>query len=615
MAKWDAERRVLNHEHTRFWRYALQEVTEPNLQRAVFPYDEVCRIDFDHKILPISPAPARFITDTTFRDGQQARPPFTVRQIVDLFDLLHRLSGPNGVVRQTEFFLYSDRDREAVARCRERGYPYPEITGWVRANRKDLKRVQEMGLKETGILTSVSDYHIFLKLNKRRKQVFEEYLDIVRGALEMNLVPRCHFEDATRADIYGFCVPFAQALMKLREESGVNIKVRLCDTMGYGVTYPGAALPRAVDKLIRAMIDDAGVPGELLEWHGHNDFHKTLVNAAWAWLYGCAAANGAILGFGERTGNTPLEGLVIEYIGLRGDSQGVDTTVITEIAEYAKREMGVTIPPNYPLAGIDFNATGAGIHIDGVVKNEEIYNIFDTEKILKRPMTVVITDKSGLAGIAHWVNTHLAPTGEQPVDKRHPGIAKMYKWVMDEYAAGRVTSISHGEMERQARRHLPEYFVSDFDRIKWQAREMAAHLLEETLETPQLKSMKPKRIEPQLHKLVAEHPFIQFAYATDMEGRKVTKNITQVVDKAKYEKVGLHEDYSDRTWFIEPLKDGQVHVSELYTSRMTGRLCLTVSGPIRDSRDQIIGVCGLDIKFEDLAKAGKKETLKPGAAG
>ena len=67
----------------------------------------------------------------------------------------------------------------------------------------------------------------------------------------------------------------------------------------------------------------------------------------------------------------------------------------------------MTIPPNYPLVGMDFNATGAGIHIDGVIKNEEIYNIFDTEKILNRPMSVMITDKSGLAGIAHWVNTHL----------------------------------------------------------------------------------------------------------------------------------------------------------------------------------------------------------------
>ena len=611
MAKWDTERRVLNHEHTEFWKHTLQDVNRPNLQRDVFPYEEVCRIDFDHKIIPISPAKELFITDTTFRDGQQARPPFSVRQIVDLFDLLHRLSGPNGVVRQTEFFLYSERDKEALNQCLEKGYRYPEITGWVRANKKDLKLVKDMGLKETGILTSVSDYHIFLKLNKKRKQVFEEYLDVVGAALEVGIIPRCHFEDATRADIYGFCVPFAQALTKLREESGIPVKIRLCDTMGYGVTYPGAALPRAVDKLVRAMIDDAGVPGELLEWHGHNDFHKVLVNATTAWLYGCAAANGAILGFGERTGNTPLEGLIVEYMGLRGEANGVDTTAITDIARYAEEEIGVTIPLNYPLVGLDFNATGAGIHIDGMIKSEEIYNIFNTEKILKRPLSIIITDKSGLAGVAHWVNTHLMLKGEKRVDKRHPGVAKIYKWVMEQYQEGRVTSISHGEIERQARKHLPEYFVSDFDRIKIRAHEMAAHLIEEIFEAAGMKSMKPRLIEPLLNKLVSEHPFIQFAYVTDMEGRKITKNITQVVDKAKYERVGLHEDYSDRSWFIDPLKDGQIHVSELYTSKITGRLCLTVSGPIRDEEDQIVGVCGLDIKFEDLAKAEGEDSLLP----
>lgn len=610
MAKWDNERRVLSHEHTRFWQYTLQDIPEPNLQRDVFPYDEVCRIDFDHKIIPISPAKELLITDTTFRDGQQARPPFTVKQIVDLFDLLHKLSGPSGVVRQAEFFLYSERDKEAVRKCLEKGYRYPEVTGWVRANKKDLKLVKEMELKETGILTSVSDYHIFLKLGKKRKQVFEEYLDVVRAALEAGIIPRCHFEDVTRADIYGFCVPFAQALMKLREESGIPVKIRLCDTLGYGVTYPGAALPRAIDKLVRAMIDDAGVPGELLEWHGHNDFHKVLINATTAWLYGCAAANGAILGFGERTGNTPLEGLIIEYIGLRGNTNGIDTTVITEIAQYAEREIGVNLPLNYPLVGMDFNATGAGIHIDGMIKSEEIYNIFDTEKILKRPLSIIITDKSGLAGIAHWVNIHLALTGDKRVDKRHPGVAKIYKWVMEQYNEGRVTSISYGEMERQARKHLPEYFVSDFDRIKSRAHEMAAHLIEEIIEAKEMKTMNPKLVEPMLKKLVSDHPFIQFAYVTDLEGRKITKNITQVVDKAKYEMVGLHEDYSDRSWFIEPLKDGRVHVSELYTSKITGRLCLTVSGPIRDKEDQIVGVCGLDIKFEDLAKTKGEEEIK-----
>ncbi len=248
MARWNKERRLLDHEHSSHWKYRLQEVDEPNLMRDIFPYTEVARIDFDYKFVLPSPPEEMLLTDTTFRDGQQARPPYTVQQIVDIFDMLHRLSGPKGIVRQSEFFLYSDKDKEAVNRCRERGYTFPEITGWIRAHAKDLGLVKEMGLKETGILTSVSDYHIFLKLNWNRRKAMEEYLGIVKAALEMGIKPRCHMEDVTRADIYGFCVPFAIELMKLRDESGIDIKMRLCDTMGYGVPYPGAALPRSVPQ-------------------------------------------------------------------------------------------------------------------------------------------------------------------------------------------------------------------------------------------------------------------------------------------------------------------------------------------------------------------------------
>ena len=273
MARWNAKKRVLDHEHSRYWQHSLLDIPGPNLMREIFPYEEVPRIDFDHKLLPIDPAEDIFITDTTFRDGQQARPPYTVKQIGVIFDLLHRLSGPNGVIRQSEFFLYTEKDRKAIELCLAKGYRYPEINGWIRAIEQDLQLVFEMGLKETGILTSISDYHIFLKLKSDRKTALKQYLGIVRAALERGIIPRCHFEDITRADIYGFCVPFALELMRLREDSGIDIKIRLCDTLGFGVTYPGAALPRSVPGLVRAFIDDAGVPGHLLEWHGHNDFH------------------------------------------------------------------------------------------------------------------------------------------------------------------------------------------------------------------------------------------------------------------------------------------------------------------------------------------------------
>ncbi len=607
MARWNPARGLLDHVHSKHWRHRLQDVAEPNLMREIFPYDEVSRIDFDHKYLIPSPSKDMLITDTTFRDGQQARPPYTVEQISRIFDLLHRLGGPKGIIRQSEFFLYTDKDKEAVAECVNKGYEFPEITGWIRAKKDDLKLVRDIGLRETGILTSVSDYHIFLKLNKTRKEAMDTYLATVKAALELGIRPRCHFEDVTRADIYGFCVPFAMEIMKLKEESGIDIKIRLCDTLGYGVTYPGAALPRSVPGLVRAMIDDAGVPGELLEWHGHNDFHKGFVSAVTAWLYGCGAVNGTLLGFGERTGNTPVEALLIERIGLRGASEGIDTLAITEMADFFEKELGVHIPRNYPLAGADFNATSAGIHADGLLKNEEIYNIFNTAKILGRPVSVTISDKSGTAGIAHWVNAKLGISGDKAVDKRHPGVVKIYKKVMQQYEQGRVTSMSDEEMDTLARRYLPELFTSDFDELKAEAYNLAFHLVGELVERHEIMSMDPGRIEPALKQVIEDYPFIQFLYVVNAEGKKITKNITHLKYRAKYAAFRLDEDFSDRPWFIEPMQNGKSYLSDFYTSKITSALCITVSAPIRNSEDEIVGILGIDIRFEDLAKMEQDE--------
>ncbi len=583
--------------------FPLMDTQTPNLYRHIFPYDEVCRVEFDNQFIFIDPPEEIFITDTTFRDGQQARPPYTVEQIVDLFEMMHKLGGPNGVIRQCEFFLYSEKDKEAVTKCMDRNYRYPEITGWIRATKEDFKLVKEMGLKETGILSSVSDYHIFLKLKKNRRVVLREYLSIVTAAMDLGITPRCHFEDVTRADIYGFCVPFAQDLMRLSEESGIPVKIRLCDTMGYGVTYPGAALPRCVPKIIRAMIDDAGVPSERLEWHGHNDFYKGLINATTAWLYGCSGANGTFLGFGERTGNAPIEGLIMDYISLMGHNNGIDTTMITEMRNYCERNIGIPIPPGTPFVGSNFNATSAGIHADGILKNEEIYNIFNTAKILNRPISISVNDKSGLAGIAQWINSHFALTGKDKVEKTHPGVARINRWVARQYEDGRTTSISDQEMEKVARKYLPEMFVSEFDILKGRAHAMAAHIIERVIEEQGMKSMEAAQIEPLLQTLVVENPFIQFAYVVDMRGAKITRNICQTVDQAKYETVGAGENYSNRSWFIEPVKDGKVHVTDLYSSKITGALCITVSGTIRNQLGEIIGILGLDIRFEDLTRS------------
>ena len=427
--------------------YPLVSVKDPNLFREYFQYDEVPKVVFNRRIVPMEMPSEIWITDTTFRDGQQSRQPYTVEQMTHIFDLLHRLSGPKGIVRMSEFFLYTKNDQEAVYRCLEKGYEFPEITSWIRASKKDFQLVKEIGLKETGILVSCSDYHIFHKMHMTRHQAVDHYLAVVRECIETGIIPRCHFEDITRADFYGFVVPFATELMKLSKETGMPVKIRACDTLGYGVTYPGCSLPRSVEGIVYGLVNHAGVPSEWLEWHGHNDFYRAVNNASYAWLYGACSVNCALLGIGERTGNTPLEAMVFEYAQLRGTLDGMDTTVITEIAEYFEKELHYQIPPMTPFVGKNFNVTRAGIHADGLLKNEEIYNIFNTEKLLNRPVKIAISNTSGTSGIAHWINTNFHLTGDAMVQKTDPLVEIMYHWVNEQYNQGRVTVITDGELE------------------------------------------------------------------------------------------------------------------------------------------------------------------------
>ena len=444
-------RKVKLDEHSNLLRleehiYHLVDVDKPNTFRNLFPYSEVPKIAFNDRIVPHCMPENIWITDTTFRDGQQSRAPYSAEQIVKIFDYLHELGGDNGIIRASEFFLYSKKDRDAVYKCMERGYKFPEVTSWIRASKKDFELVKDIGIKETGILVSCSDYHIFYKMKMTRRECMEHYLSVIRECLETGVAPRCHLEDITRSDIHGFVIPFCNELMKLQEEYGIPVKIRACDTMGYGVNFSGAVIPRSVQGIIYGLREHGGVPSEQIEWHGHNDFYKAVTNSTTAWLYGASGVNCSLFGIGERTGNTPLEAMVFEYAQLRGTLDGMKPEVITELAEYYEKEIGYKVPSRTPFVGSAFNVTRAGIHADGLLKNEEIYNIFDTDKILNRPVLVAVSNTSGLAGIAHWINTYFKLRDDKKVDKQSELVKEVKTWVDAEYDTGRVTVITDDEL-------------------------------------------------------------------------------------------------------------------------------------------------------------------------
>ena len=435
--------------------YEFRNAEEANLYRNIYPYNSIPKLIFGQRIVPMNLPKQIFVTDTTFRDGQQSVSPYSVDEIYDLFRLLNKMDNGSGIIRQSEFFVYYEKDKKAIEKCREAGLEFPEITSWIRAKKEDLQIVKDLGIKETGMLMSVSDYHIYHKLGWDREQAMKNYLGVAKDALEAGIKPRCHFEDITRANISHFVLPLAENLMKLSEEYGIPVKIRACDTLGLGSSIPGVVLPRSVQAIMYNLRNYAGVPSECLEWHGNNDFYNAVPNAVTAWLYGCAGVNTSLLGIGERTGNTPLEAMVIEYCQIKGDNGGMKLEVITEIAEYFENRLNYEIPVRTPFAGRAFNATRAGIHADGLLKNEEIYNIFDTTKILGRPPVVIIDAVSGRAGIAAWLNTYFNLKDGKKIDKQHPVIDKMKAWVDEQYESGRATSIGDAELEQLVHKFMP----------------------------------------------------------------------------------------------------------------------------------------------------------------
>jgi len=446
--------------------FGLVEVKEPNLHKDIFPWSLAPVMPIDGVTLPIEVQDNLEITDTTFRDGQQAREPYTTEQMVKLYGWLRELGGPKARISMSEFFIYSKRDVDAVKQCLTMGGA-PKVTAWIRAAKQDVKLFaetskaveQETGLPldETGILTSISDYHIFYKYgNKGRKEVVDGYVELVEEVLKAGFSCRCHLEDSTRSDVFGVVVPFVRRLMKLAEKHGKRVVIRYPDTVGVGVPWDVAALPRSIPKLTYVLKTVAGVPPAWLEFHGHQDLNYGVANATSAWLYGAGRNNCTLLGIGERAGNIPLEDMVFAYAGIKGSFDGMDTRVITKIAEYYERELGHLNPEFAPITGKNFAVTRAGIHADGVLKNIEMYLPFDTEKLLDVPAGVAITSYSGTSGIAFWMNAHYRLKGGHKLGKDDPRVQSLYADAMKVFDEGRTTPLTDREMEDLVQRHVPD---------------------------------------------------------------------------------------------------------------------------------------------------------------
>jgi citrate (Re)-synthase len=421
----------------------MPDPPEPELFETAFPRDGFPSYEWTER--PAALPPVVWTTETTHRDGQQGGLPLTVEQGVRIYELQCSFTGTSGALRQAEFFVYRDADRRMLEAALERyadGAPV-EPTTWIRASAKDAALVRDVGVRETGMLASASDYHTFYKFSPGgRRNAAHSYLDAVRTVLDAGLRPRLHLEDATRAP-KEFVLPFVEAVQEIAS-AYPNIappKFRICDTMGLGLPYDSVEWPRSVPKQVRAL-RDAGVASEALEFHPHNDTHLIVANCLAAWQAGCCAINGTLLGKGERSGNAPIEAVLLHAAGMGCLPDLPDFPALNELVALYE-EMGHGLPAKYPLYGRDAHRTRAGIHADGLNKFWWMYAPFDVPALLGRPLELSFTKDSGLAGLIFLVKQH---TGVE-LAKDDPALHRAHDELLRQFDAGRQTAVEWEEID------------------------------------------------------------------------------------------------------------------------------------------------------------------------
>lgn len=389
------------------------------------------------------------ISDTTLRDGAQMPGIFlSDSHKLRIFEYLHEIG-----IEKVECFVFSESDRRIVQRMLDQGYPKPRVTGWARANREDLDAVAGLeGIDETGILMSVSDLHIFKKLRfGSRTEAHKAYVSALSYALEKGLTVRCHLEDVTRADFYGFVAPLVREILQLHPDA----ILRLCDTVGIGLPDPNMDLPRSVPRLISAT---GGLGARSIETHMHDDFGLAVANSLIGFDYGARWTSATFLGIGERAGNAKLEEILINLHHVEGMEGRYNLSCLSEFAEFMEREVGVCLPANKAVVGRNAFVHRSGIHTAAVLSDPSTYEPY-SPNLVGNERRLVLGPTSGTEILASKVNEILEEFGSCVRLRKNDGRLKAIRDELEQrYSAGdsetKISEVDQSELKGLVRKYV-----------------------------------------------------------------------------------------------------------------------------------------------------------------
>ncbi len=349
------------------------------------------------------------IFDTTLRDGEQS--PGAAMNIDEKLEIARTLEEMGVDVIEAGFPISSPGDFRAVQRISQeiRGCT---ICGLTRANRKDIE-VAAQALKDaarprihTGL--GVSDVHIRHKLRTTREGALEMGVDAVRYSRQFVDDVQYYTEDAGRADL-----EYLYRVLEAVIDAGATV-VNIPDTTGY-------TSPDEFGTLIRSIFDNVpNIDKAVVSVHCHNDLGMATANTLAGVQNGARQIEVTVNGIGERAGNTSLEETVMA-LRTRRDAFGlvtrIDTRHIYPISRLVSELTGIPVQPNKAIVGRNAFAHSSGIHQDGVLKERTTYEIMNPRDVGVPDSEIVLSARSGRAGLRHRLVDLGYTLGEEQFEK------------------------------------------------------------------------------------------------------------------------------------------------------------------------------------------------------
>jgi homocitrate synthase NifV len=327
------------------------------------------------------------LLDTTLRDGEQAVGViFSPREKRQIAAMLAAIGIP---AVEAGFPALGPEEKACIMAVTDSELTLPAgeplfIYGFCRARVDDVRDAAECGVDGVILSISTSDSHVERKFRSGRSWVLEQVRSAAAEASRQGLSFTISAEDASRTDL-SFLIEF----YLLAEELGAE-RVRYCDSLGVEDPY-------TTYQRIKYILSEINLP---LEMHMHNDFGMATANALAGVRAGANGVIGSIGGLGERTGNSPIEEVVMALKHLYGVDLGINTASFREIAEYVARASQRAIPIWKAIIGTNVFAHESGIHADGILKNPDSYEAFSPEEVgLQRQ--IVIGKHSGTKALIH----------------------------------------------------------------------------------------------------------------------------------------------------------------------------------------------------------------------